>query len=331
MFCLCCSPAPSGFKAEGLAPPVMDIANAMRRRAGYDRRKTYSAAPASHPERTDLVIRNVRAVTLDPHLGEIAATDIHIRDGEIVHLGRLAATAPDEIDGSGLTALPGLIAAHRHPWTETVGVAAITDARDLYRVLRLALLEQMAAGVTSIHHCAVDIAGAHAETALLALIDSGLRGLFSAPPSLAERALRELQATWFTAPQEHLVELGFAAAAGAVPEFPEFAMLAATGEHSAEAEPPSSPGHDAAALGMEPWIGSLSPGKRADLILIRGHQPWRERGTELISADEVEMVCIDGRVRKRNGVLLDPNEGLIRREGVETIGRLRQRAAPSLN
>jgi len=35
-----------------------------------------------------------------------------------------------------------------------------------------------------------------------------------------------------------------------------------------------------------------------------------------------ELVCIDGCIKKRNGLLTEPNEGLIRREGREAIVRL---------
>jgi cytosine/adenosine deaminase-related metal-dependent hydrolase len=237
-----------------------------------------------------------------------------------------------EIDGSGLTALPGAIAAHRHLWTETVGsraAAAAADPTDLYRLLRLTLLQQLAAGVTCLHNCIIDIGAEHAETALLAQIDSGLRGRFSYPladDGGSHRALRELQATWFSAPQEHLIDLGLAGPAEARPDVAELAWLPATGNHAA-GEGTAEARHDAGALEMEPWIGSLSPGKRADLILVRGYQPGREPAP--IPADRVEMVCIDGRVRKRNGVLLEPNEGLIRREGAEALARIiGGRAAP---
>ncbi len=327
MFCLCCSPEPYGFKAEGIAPPMLDIASAMRRRAGYDRRNGYSAAAAWHQERTDMVIRNVRAMTMDPHLGEMANTDIHIRDGEIVHLGRLTGSSANEIDGSGLTALPGSIADHRHLWAETIGAgvpAATADPRDIYCILRLALLDQLSTGVTCLHHCAIDIGATHAEPALLAQIDSGLRGLFSVPLPASSRVLREFQATWFCAPQEHLIELGLAAASDAVPDLPEFALLPVTGDHTAgdTASPPAAGPHAAATLGLEPWIGSLSPGKRADVILIRNAEPWQGRSGIPVSSGQIEMVCVDGRVRKRNGVLLEPNEGLIRREGAEAIARV---------
>jgi hypothetical protein len=54
-----------------------------------------------------------------------------------------------------------------------------------------------------------------------------------------------------------------------------------------------------------------------------------ERGHDIVlnaTAADVLMVAIDGRLRKQNGVLTEPNEGLIRREGHEAIARLRTEA-----
>lgn len=64
-------------------------------------------------------------------------------------------------------------------------------------------------------------------------------------------------------------------------------------------------------LGMDEWIGSLTPGKRADIVLIdRG--PF---GSGLgdpsayvllqTGAREVDMVMVDGRIRKKAGALVD--------------------------
>ena len=86
--------------------------------------RRYSRAPVTHPGQAEFVIRDVGAITMDPHLGNPARTDLHVRDGAIVNIGRgLPATSAIEIDGAGLTALPGLVADHRHPLSELLGVA----------------------------------------------------------------------------------------------------------------------------------------------------------------------------------------------------------------
>ena len=91
---------------------------------------------------------------------------------------------------------------------------------------------------------------------------------------------------------------------------------------------PAVPLDVARALNLDHCVGSLSPGKRADLILL-------DAGRGAISPDpaaafalrakasDILLVSIDGRLRKQNGVLTEPNEGLIRREGEDAIAWLR--------
>jgi cytosine/adenosine deaminase-related metal-dependent hydrolase len=334
MFCLCCRPS-GGFFAEGVAEPVLDFAKALKRRAAYERRTSYSAAPAAHPTQAELVIRNITAITMDPHIGDQASADIHVRDGAIVNIGRgFTATSTLEIDGSGLTALPGLVADHRH----LVGELFRTDdphgagflaaeAEDVYRALRLALLDLVSAGFTCVHVCGADIGSGHAETAVLAQIDAGLRGRFSFPLDAhstrePKKAVRELYETWFAEPVEHLLDLGLTGDGKDIDQLLATHRLPLTPAHHSGSSMDSTAADRtigaARRLELDQWIGSLSPGKRADLILVRGTTPT----SEVLRYDDVEMVCIDGRIRKRNGVLTEPNEGLIRREGREAIARL---------
>jgi len=339
MFCLCCRP-PGGFFAEGVAEPVLDFARALKRRTAYERRTSYSAAPAAHPGQTEFVIRNINAITMDPHIGDLANADIHVRDGVIANIGRgLAATSTLEIDGSGLSALPGLVADHRHLVSELLrtedphgaGFQA-AEAEDVYRAVRLALLDLASAGFTCVHVCGADIGSGQAETAILAQIDAGLRGRFSFPLDAQtapepKKAVRELYETWFAEPVEHLLDLGITGDDKDLEQILAPHRLPLT---PADHSPPSPDGAAAdrtigaaRRLGLDQWTGSLSPGKRADLILVR-ESAQLPTGTALshFAADGVEFVCIDGCIRKRNGVLTEPNEGLIRREGAEAITHL---------
>ena len=335
MFCLCCRPS-GGFFAEGVAEPVLDFAKALKRRAAYERRTSYSAAPAAHPTQAEFVIRNITAITMDPDIGDQASADIHVRDGAIVNIGRgLTATSILEIDGSGLTALPGLVADHRHPVGELLGADDPHGARfqaeseDIYRALRLALLDLVSAGFTCVHVCGTDIGSHHAETAVLAQIDAGLRGRFSFPLDAhsarePKQAVRELYEIWFTEPVEHLLDLGLTGDDNDIEPLLATHRLPQTATHSsvlaAESDMAGRTIAAARRLELDQWIGSLSPGKRADLILVRG--TTTSETLRYLAPDNVEMVCIDGRIRKRNGVLTEPNEGLIRREGREAIARL---------
>jgi cytosine/adenosine deaminase-related metal-dependent hydrolase len=65
-------------------------------------------------------------------------------------------------------------------------------------------------------------------------------------------------------------------------------------------------------LGLDRVIGSLTPGKRADLILVRTDSPLTAPlsdpyGAVLLQAGagEIETVMVDGRIRKRGGRLVD--------------------------
>jgi predicted amidohydrolase YtcJ len=329
MFCLCCRP-PGGFFAEGVAEPVLDFARALKRRTAYERRTTYSRAPVTHPGQAEFVIRDAGAITMDPHLGNPARTDLHVRDGAIVNIGRgLPAASAIEIDGTGLTALPGLVADHRHPLSELLGVAdphgaGLGDAEpeDIYRALRLALLDLTSTGITSLHICGADLGTGHAETAVLAQIDSGARGRFSYPvePTARDpkRAVRELHETWFTEPVEHLLELGLTGDGSDLAQLlaPHRLPLAEASDSDVASTLSARTIGAARRLGLDEWIGSLSPGKRADVILVRGDP------VQGFAPENVDLVAIDGRIKKRNGVLTEPNEGLIRREGADATTRL---------
>lgn len=337
MFCLCCRPS-GGFFAEGVAEPVLDFARALKRRTAYERRTRYSSAPATHPAPSEFVVRNTNAITMDPHIGNLTEADIHVRDGAIVNLGCSLQTSAFEIAGSDLTALPGLIADHRHLVSE---IAPAADAhrtslqdmepQDIYRALRLWLLDLVSTGVTCVHVCGIDIGSDHAETAVLAQINSGVRGRFSYPLKSQtadnnRKSVRELYETWFADAADHLLDLGITGDEGALGQLLALHRLPLTSTHQPDPDPVETAGRTIGAarrLEIDRRVGSLSPGKRADLILVRSAALLENRKTlRDLTAEDVDFVCIDGRVKKRNGVLVEPNEGVIRCEGREAIARL---------
>lgn len=77
----------------------------------------------------------------------------------------------------------------------------------------------------------------------------------------------------------------------------------------------------ARSLGLGDVVGSLTPGKRADLILVRAHDVATAPLTDVpnmlalaAGAENVDTVIVDGRVRKRHGALLDIDEARVVRE-----------------
>ena len=75
-------------------------------------------APQELPARGEFVIRNAYVMTMDPILGDIPGSDVHVRGGEIVGVGKsLDAAGAATIDGQGTIVLPGLIETHWHMWT----------------------------------------------------------------------------------------------------------------------------------------------------------------------------------------------------------------------
>lgn len=357
MFCTCCrlpGQRPGGFFAEGIAPDAPDIEAAAARRAVYQRRAAFSSAPVVHPERTEFIIRRACILTMDPHIGDLATADLHVRDGLIVNIGRdLQASAMHEIDGRNAIVTPGFVAVHRHLSSAAASLdddgripdLSAADAADVYRVVRLALLDAVASGITTLNHCAHDIGGEHAETAIVAHIDSGVRGRFSYPLTDAPSAetgdleeIRRLEQTWFAAYGEHLLDLGIAIDDAAGDSVAASTALPIMTSHASD--PAQRPMLDERTIGpakmleIDHCIGSLSPGKRADIVLIaagpHGAAPLTpERGHDIArhaTVSDILTVAVDGRLRKQNGVLIEPHEGLIRREGREAIERLRAEA-----
>ena len=91
----------------------------------------------------------------------------------------------------------------------------------------------------------------------------------------------------------------------------------------------------ARALGLQEEIGSLEPGKRADLAVVRrdrlhaqpdaGRDPIPQLVYELRSSD-VDTVVVDGRILVQDGRLLELEEGEIRARAEESVRRVSIRA-----
>ena len=85
----------------------------------------------------------------------------------------------------------------------------------------------------------------------------------------------------------------------------------------------------AAAMGLGDSVGSLEPGKLADLLLIRTDStrfaPWNDAVAAVVlhaNASDVDTVLVGGRIVKRNGTLLDAEAARVRRLADESRDRI---------
>ena len=165
---------------------------------------TASPSGGALPARGDFVIRGAHVLTMDRDLGDLAAGEVHVRNGEIVAVG-VAMNAPgaEVIDGKGMICLPGFVDTHWHHWTTLLRPVMQADdpkktyfpvtfafgvhytPEDSYRAVRLGLAQAVAAGVTTTHNWAHNVRSpAHADAEVRAMRESGLRGRFAYGPAL---------------------------------------------------------------------------------------------------------------------------------------------------
>ena len=70
------------------------------------------------PPRGEFVIRGAIVLTMDPNIADLAAGDVHVRDGAIVAVGAtLDAPKARVIEGRGMICMPGFVDTHWHLWT----------------------------------------------------------------------------------------------------------------------------------------------------------------------------------------------------------------------
>ena len=136
-------------------------------------------------------------MTMDAALGDIAGGCVHVRNGEIVAVGRdLDAPGAQVIAGDDMIVPPGLIETHWHMWNtlfrsfagdEQAHVYFPTVARyganmtpdDMYQGTRLAAAEALNAGTTTVHDWCHNIRSReYAEHDLAALKEAGIRARF---------------------------------------------------------------------------------------------------------------------------------------------------------
>jgi 5-methylthioadenosine/S-adenosylhomocysteine deaminase len=195
------------------------------------------SAPGKLPERGEFIIRNAYVMTMELGVGDIAGGSVHVRNGEIVAVGRhVSAQGFDTIDGDGMIVMPGLVETHWHCWNTLFRSFAgdepahgyfPTVARfgqnmtpgDMYQSTRLSAAEAINSGTTFIHDWCHNVRSmAHAEGDLRALRETGVRARFSCgwPQGLADTQLADLQplesfaADWKSYANDGLISLGMA-------------------------------------------------------------------------------------------------------------------------
>jgi 5-methylthioadenosine/S-adenosylhomocysteine deaminase len=150
------------------------------------------------------LIADALVLTMDDELGTLPRGDVLIEDG------RIAAVGPDlprhsnvdVVDGRDRIVMPGFVDTHRHMWAAMLrGCACYGDLGtyfhdvvftyganftpdDTYASVRFGLAEAVDSGITTMHAWEHNIqTPAHADAALQALSESGMRGRFSYGPS----------------------------------------------------------------------------------------------------------------------------------------------------
>jgi cytosine/adenosine deaminase-related metal-dependent hydrolase len=155
--------------------------------------------PTPLPPRGAFVIRGATVLTMDDNLGDLAAGDVHVRDGAIVAVApRVEAAGVPIIEGRGMICMPGFVDTHWHLWTSLMrpfvraDVAALgyfpvsnrlgqlMTPEDSYRSVMLGLSEALSTGVTTVHNWAHNVRSPeHADAELSAMREAGIRGRFA--------------------------------------------------------------------------------------------------------------------------------------------------------
>lgn len=196
------------------------------------------------------LIKGAHVITLDPDLGDLETGDVLIDGRDIAKVGMgLQADGADVIDGSDRVVMPGLVDGHRHMYSGLTRGCGASDPtfhgyyddvvltyggnmtpEDTYTSVLLGAVESINGGVTTLHGWEHNLmTPAHADAALAALGDSGLRGRLSyGPPNQTNHVdlddVKRIQAEkfpvrkddlWFTSDER--IHLGLASRAVQVP------------------------------------------------------------------------------------------------------------------
>jgi len=194
------------------------------------------AGASKLPARGEFTIANAHVMTMDGALGDIPGGSVHVRNGEIVAVGKDVKGGGQKIDGTGMIVMPGLVETHWHMWNTlyrsfsgdkpeegyfpTVArFGQQMTADDVFQSTRLAAAEAINSGMTFVHSWCHNVRStAHAEADIRALAEVGIRARHSCgwPQGLpdtqsADQApIESLARDWKSWSNEGLITLGMA-------------------------------------------------------------------------------------------------------------------------
>ncbi|SEH17366.1 Cytosine/adenosine deaminase [Natronorubrum sediminis] len=148
------------------------------------------------------IIRHGTVVSLDPEIGQVDDADILIEDGEIVEIGAgLSAENAEVIDASDHIVIPGFVDSHIHlAQTQVRGIAGdwslmgdyfddmlgnitgLYQPEDMYLGGLFGALEKLYTGTTTVLDWSYPNTPEHAERAVDALQDTGVRAVYTYGP-----------------------------------------------------------------------------------------------------------------------------------------------------
>jgi 5-methylthioadenosine/S-adenosylhomocysteine deaminase len=188
------------------------------------------------PARGEFTIAGAHVMTMDSALGDIAGGSVHVKNGEIVAVGKDVTGGGTTIDGTGMIVMPGLVETHWHMWNTLFRSFAgdrpeegyfptvarfgqQMNADDIFASTRLSAAEAINSGMTFVHSWCHNVRStAHAEADIRALAEVGIRARHSCgwPQGLpdtqaADQApIESLARDWKSWSNEGLITLGMA-------------------------------------------------------------------------------------------------------------------------
>ncbi|WP_414476465.1 amidohydrolase family protein [Microvirga sp. M2] len=168
---------------------------------------------------------------MDKSIGDLAAGDVHIRNGRIVQIGEhIEAPGAEVIEARDMIVMPGFVDTHSHLWNAflrgsvrgddrvrgyfptTNRAAPLCTPDDAFNSVRFGLVEALLSGTTCVNNFSHNTRSvAHAEAEIRASLDVGVRTRFSyGPPGRDQRldraGLEEVNKLWRSA--NPLLKLG---------------------------------------------------------------------------------------------------------------------------